>query len=516
MPTKTIGNAGQIGIVKDIAAQDLPDGAWSDGRNVRCLDGYIERIKGHQAVYGTTSVEPYYVLPYSSGSGRAWIYAGANKIYSVSGSTHTNITRQTAGVDVNYSATADNIWTGTVLGGVAILNNGVDNPQQWGGTGKAADLSNWTANTLCKSMRSFKAFLVAMNLTISAANKPHRVRWSHPADPGAVPTSWDITDATKDAGEVDLAATTDRLIDGLTMGEYFYLYKESSIYRMGFVGGNDIFSFSDPISKEAGALGLNCIAPFPGGHLVLGQGDIYVNNGTAPESVAAGRLRKWLNTNLDATYYGRSFLVANPVKNEILVCIPQVGSSIPNLAIVWNWKDNAWTIRDLPSIHHAATGIIDATATNSIDSRTASIDSYTDPIDYNEYTQAAQRLVMASNSTTLYLADSTRQFNGSNFTAYISREGMDFDDSEQIKLIKEIWPKIDGVSGDTVQITVGGADEPDGAVTWGTPLDFVIGTDVKVDPYESGRYIAIKISSAVSTTWRVPSMRIEFDYTGKF
>jgi len=107
----------------------------------------------------------------------------------------------------NYSATAAGGWNGGVLGGIAILNNGVDAPQFMGtaNDAKMAALTNWDRTKTCAVMRPFKRFLVALDTTESATRYPFRVRWSHPAEGGTVPTSWNDADATKDASYVDLS-----------------------------------------------------------------------------------------------------------------------------------------------------------------------------------------------------------------------------------------------------------------------------------------------------------------------
>tara|TARA_R110000822_G_scaffold301108_5_gene424844 strand:+ start:338 stop:1888 length:1551 start_codon:yes stop_codon:yes gene_type:complete len=516
MASLPINTCGQYGIIRDVFPHELPDGAWSEGKNVRFVNGYAEQMKGHLPVYGASSIEPYFLLPYSTSGARNWIYAGANKAYSVTVDVHTNITRQSGGVDVNYTATADNVWSGTDLSGIAIFNNGTDAPQQWPGTGRAANLSNWPSGYSCKALRSYKYCGIAMNLTISGNNYPHRVLYSQPAEPGSVPSSWDIGDDTKDAGEFDLSKTDGRLIDGAVMGDSFYLYKESSIYRMSYVGGGAIFNISDPITEEAGALALNCIASFPGGHVVLGQGDIFVFNGAQAESIIDARMRRWLQTSLDATYFNRSFLTTNPTKNEIWVCLPLVGYDLPNIALIWNYKTNTWTFRDLPSIHYAASGVIDTIVTNSIDSRANIIDSYTDPIDYNEYTQSSKRLVMADDASEMFLADASRQFDGMNYTSYIARTGMDFGNSNRFKFVSSIRPMFDGGTNNVIQIYVGGANDLTTAITWSEPFNFTIGQDFEATFEQEWRYIAIKFETTVQTYWRLKSMVIEYEFTGMY
>ena len=111
-----------------------------------------------------------------------------------------------------YSADVTENWTATVIGGVLVMTNGVDEPQYWelisgvpATIQKMQNLNNFTASTECKSMRAFRSFLVALNVTTSGINYPRLVKWSTEAATQATPTSWDASSATVDAGEYELA-----------------------------------------------------------------------------------------------------------------------------------------------------------------------------------------------------------------------------------------------------------------------------------------------------------------------
>ena len=126
-----IDNVGEHGVIKDIHAWQLPNNAWTDGNNVRSEHGAIQKIPGYKETMASCPVAPYHVVNLVAGSASYWIVGGLTKIYVHNGSAWTNITRQTGGSDVNYSATAREGWTSTVLGGVLIMTNGVDDPQFW-------------------------------------------------------------------------------------------------------------------------------------------------------------------------------------------------------------------------------------------------------------------------------------------------------------------------------------------------------------------------------------------------
>ena len=120
-----IDNVGQMGIVKDINSWQLSPNAWTDGNNIRAEHGAIQKTPGYKEVMASCPVAPYHIINLEVGSSNYWIIGGLAKIYVHNGSSWTDITR-TSG---DYSATAKEGWTSTVLGGVLIMANGYDDPQ---------------------------------------------------------------------------------------------------------------------------------------------------------------------------------------------------------------------------------------------------------------------------------------------------------------------------------------------------------------------------------------------------
>lgn len=503
MPIIPTDNLGSVGVIRDVAPHELGSPAWSRSSNIRYRNGYAEKFLGHAGIFGTPTVTPIYLQPLSTATGRFWVYASTAKLYSVTGTTHTNITRQTATVDVDYNATSGS-WSGGVLGGIAIINNPNDAPQFWNGTGKAADLTNWPANTRCKVIRPFKNFLIAAGITKAGTAYPHMVKWSNPAVPGSVPNSWDETNPANDAGEFDLADDQTRIVDALGLGDQFIVYKEGAFYAMQYIGAGAIFRQQKLVSGQIGALSLNCAVEFPGGHAVIGQGDIVYHAGGNPQSIVDQRMRSWFFNNLDAQNYTASFTTHNFLRSEVWFCFPQVGATTCNTALIWNYKDNTLSIRDLPNVSYATTGVTDYVVSNSWDSAIGAWDDQSTKWNQSEFTQAAQRLIMASASNNkIYQADYTESFDGTSFTAYIEREGLDFGDPMSIKTMTQVRPIIDAKPGQVIQVTTGGAMDLQAGTKWNTPVNFTVGTNQKVDTFATGRYLAIRFTSTNASPWRL-------------
>src|SRR5207342_1771282 len=166
------------------------------------------------------------------------------------GGVHTNITRQSGGVDVDYTTTTGRLWNGTIFGGIPILTNGLDIPQYWGTLSPGTKLANMTtftgpgASTLrAKIIRSFGEYLVALNVTENSVPLRHAVYWSHKAGVGTLPTSWDYSDPEVDAGRLFLTDSHGGVIqDGGLLGDELIIYKEYSTHALRFVGGGTIFA----------------------------------------------------------------------------------------------------------------------------------------------------------------------------------------------------------------------------------------------------------------------------------
>jgi len=336
-----VENVGETGIVKDINPWQLPPNVWSDGNNVRAEHGAIVKSPGYAEVMATCPITPYHIVQLKAGSSTYWIIASLTKIYVHNGTTWTNITRQTLGSDVDYNATANEGWTSTVLGGILIMSNGFDQPQFWGLSAgvpstatKMDNLTYWAAGAGAThypvSVRAFRSFLVALNITEATVPFSRKVKWSTEAAIQTLPASWDESSAIVDAGEYSLEDTKGKILDGLPLGDSFMIYKEDSIYIMSYVGTPFIFSFKQ-LSPSVGALSKNCIAEFDGGHFFLGNGDVYINDGQRIKSILPHKIRDYLFENLDGEYTERSFVVADYGNTEMWACFPTPESTSTKL-----------------------------------------------------------------------------------------------------------------------------------------------------------------------------------------
>lgn len=99
MSTIKVSGCGEAGIIVDIPNTQLTPNAWSDGNNVRAVDGALELFKGYIGVYGIPLTVPLVIYPAKSDDDFAyWIYAGEQDAYVLDADSgvHNKISAQSA------------------------------------------------------------------------------------------------------------------------------------------------------------------------------------------------------------------------------------------------------------------------------------------------------------------------------------------------------------------------------------------------------------------------------------
>lgn len=506
-----IDNCG-LGINSDLTPEELGNGVWSLAENMRFNNGYAERYRGTAQVFSTPALAPYFLAPYGTTTTRFWVHAGLNAVYVDDGTTRTDITGTAP------TGAIDDRWTGGSLNGVFVLNNGVDNPMFWGGDTalNLVTLTGWTGTWKAQVLRPFKNFLIALSITKGAVKYPHMVKWSDIAAPGAIPTSWDETNPALDAGEQDLAETSDLLVDCLPLGDVNIIYKERSMYAMSYVGAPYIFRFQR-LPGESGMLARGCAVNTPLGHVVLTAGDVVINNGTGVQSIANGAIRNYIFKNIDSVTYKRAFVTANPQRNEVWVCFPYGTSETCNTACVWNWIDKTWGVRTLTNVTHGAFGQFGSALTTT--TWAADSDAWeTDATSWNEneYSPAEARLLMCHSTPLITLTDTGTTDLSALISSSLERTGMTMGDPYSIKTVRSIYPRIDGVIGASVNVQVGASMYPDAPPTWQTAQPFVIGSTIKVDSFASGRFLSIRFTNVDYGAWRMKSFDVDYVNSGAY
>jgi hypothetical protein len=357
-------NLGSIGVVRDIPEQELPPEAFSDATNIRFTTKGVASFLGDRKVMASAITTPKWMVQVPPASNPFWVYGDESKLCVFDGTAHADVTRAAQ----PYSGSPEERWNSTNISGILVANNTIDIPQMWGSftpNTPMIDLPNWPSTLRCKSVKAFKNFLIALNLRDGGLSHPYRVRTSHPASPGAVPPSWVVGNPAIDAREFDLGESDDVIVDGISVGDVFLVYRERSVYGMQFIGGPSKFRAWRIL--DVGMLWRDCVQATPKGMLVLGQDDVYLHSlqQGSEVSIIEDRMRKWLFSIISPSNFFNCFLVKNKPQSEVWICFPESGAVYASMALTWCWKNGNIGFRELDEVPFMASGTV---ASNDDDS----------------------------------------------------------------------------------------------------------------------------------------------------
>ncbi len=175
MPTIPVRGVGDIGVISDLPSFDLPIKAWAEARNVRFRDGVITKsgafkilnveipLSDPPAAIVDGGQQGYFVVPKFSGVVSQFV-----------GPTITDVSPVPAWIPFTTKITTCKV------GGVTYLNNRDNEPIYKASptAGVFDQLPGWVATDRAKSLRSFKDYVVAINITKASTPYPNMFKWS--------------------------------------------------------------------------------------------------------------------------------------------------------------------------------------------------------------------------------------------------------------------------------------------------------------------------------------------------
>lgn len=503
------------GLNLDLLPSELASGVWSDASNVRSRNGFAQRRKGFTAAYTTPTATPYWIGTYSTSTARFLIQLGTATAFADDGSTRTDIT------GTSPTGARDDRWTGFDFNGVFVCNNGVDDPMYWNGNvaTNLATLTGWTVGTKADAMRAFKNYIFAVAVTKSGTKYPYRVLWGNAAEPGALPTTYTAA-ATNDAGEQDLVGIG-LLVDALVLGDELVVYGQEGRYAVRYIGGNDVFSFQQLPGKD-GLLTRGCVVNTPKGHVFLTNGDVRIHSGGESESIADGVVRNWLTAHMDTTNAARAFLCLNPQETEVWVCFPSTNSTDCDTVLAWNWQDGTWAKFTAPNLTYGVAGLISSTLAATVYSALASTvtyDTITTVYSQNEAASNEARLIVATSTPTIGLANTGSLDFGTRVSWYLEKTGIALSDtSDLVRPVSRLRLRADAVAGTLVTVKTATTMNPDDTPSYSGSATYTHGTTNFANRFTTaGRYAAVRLEGADDQLISLRSYQLEIpDSGGRF
>lgn len=341
------------GFMPDPAPDTLPAGAISFGQNVKATIRGWEKSDGYKETQYEPTNEKTHLMFWSPREGDdRWFVSGLTTIEYFQGRSRLDATREGS----PYTAAGGYKWNSLDFNGVVIFNNGVDEPQFLGSKVKFENFPALDAKVRFKVVRSFKTYLIGLGVDLGTGFNDDNIYWSHPADPGTMPSSWDYANPAIDAAITSLPSEG-KVLDSLEMGDVNIIYKSDSTWTMRFIGGQFIFKFDNKFPGQ-GILATGCVVSFESKHFVVTQTDIMLHDGIRTQSIADKTVKDFFFADISRTKYDRTFVCKRPEANEIWVCYPSRESvdGTCDKALVWNWRNNLWEPKTLPNLNYASYG----------------------------------------------------------------------------------------------------------------------------------------------------------------
>ncbi len=510
---------GSIGVATDYPEFDLPPNAFTHTQNVRVADGVIGNINCGYTDFATTVGVPLDVEAFHDSSQNVyWVYSTATDIRIADPSTEV--------LGTGYSNAT--YWITTVLTGVPVFTWLGDAPQYWKAVSPVqtllplpwdtTDVTDWDnaygSTYRAESIRSHKNFLFAMNITEAGVSYNKLVHWSHPAEPGLPPPTWKYREPDNLSGRIDIAETDGQVLDGLTLGDSFVVYKTDSVWKFTFIGGNAVFR-KTRIQSLPGMLSRKCMVNVDiegGSHVVLHNDDIYIHNGQTYKSLVTDRVRERVLSLISPANYQNCFVTRDSYYKEVWVCVPAIDSvgGEAGLAAVWSWEDDTWTFRDLPNLFCASEGEVVSPGRTLINNAVGTIGSDHTLINAVSNTPKNVVLVGGSDNQKLLQFDTGLTNNGVPFLSQVQREFLQVNDEIQFNTVDTLFITAEFTGGNSeIQVKMGSHKTMRSPVRWGKSRTFDIKTDRKVNPRVTGAYHAIDIRDDTGTGWGLSGIKFE-------
>lgn len=526
---------GQIGLISDAPAVDLPPAALTDAINIDLSDKAIRKSPGWVQAFSVPNAVWMETWFGSTGGNLLYIdESGLNPAFYV-----LNALGGFDDVTNGELLTNGNVWDSTGFGESVVFTNGSDVPYSFTSGGAAiASLLNWPALWRTEIIRPYQNFLIALRVTKSGVENVNGIQWSNAADNNVLPPDWDEANPASLAAGATVNGDAGPIIDGLALDKSFLIYQSTGCSALSFTGGQYVMNLR-PLHNR-GLLSRHAVCQFDKMHFCIGQGVIYVNTGAGVQHMAEDKVQ----TRFFNELYDEQGLSCfhDPVNRRVLTFYrDSADATLPNRVLKWDYSEDAWTFDDFTT-----TGVIRAKygPTSERGVTWESIDlppdgTGTDPdagATWNDYNTSwaktdtqlgdikLQMLVDDGAGTKVVVYEDVNTRNTQQFDCRFEREYIDFDDllqgqlpltTEHIKHIKTIHPQVTG--NGKLYFQFGFAKSANLATQWGPEVEYNLDSDYKVDFRQSGRYFAWRCytKTTIPTDFRLSGFDIEVELAGE-
>ena len=498
------------GLTFDTPPAEVGPDYFTEATNINFRNGFAQRIGGSREAYTQNTVDPVFHLlnvraPGGVTGSNFWLAFGLDEIQALETSNIDDVTGSAL-----TPVTSPWEWITTLINNFPVCTNGLDVPRYWGGDVGTpfADLPLWPAGTTCKAIFAFKFHLIALDIDGPSGHFESQIMWSSAAPVGTVPATW-VAAASNEAGDTIAADTPGPCMCGVTLLDTALIFKRSSTYAMQYVGQPDIFSIR-LVDGTRGALTRHAAVDIGGRIFVVSDGDVMLTDGVSWQSVAQGRVKDYLFSQLDQASYENLFVVYHRSKNEVWIVFPTTGHTYCDQVLIYNVATDAWGVRSVTEMTAAAVGTVNDTSPDEswdADPETWDVDgSYWNSANFS---LAVEQLMTAANSDVLTLQDDET---ATAVASAIIRNDMSMGEPERFKFVRRVHVRTSSNPG-TLYVKVGHRNAPTDAITWGTEQTLTPPASY-VNVRTLGKFISVQVRSSGTTAWVLTALDLEFEYRG--
>lgn len=333
--------------------------AMTDGQWCRFQRGLPRKIGGYKALSGGLTGIPR-ALHCQSLTGAAYVHSGnSNGVEQVQIDLQGNVTTPAERTPQGFQSSPLTMW---MFDCYFDINSGLQQlvAMAWPGL---ADISYGAAPASVYSGPVYATTqLVPINGLAQDANggiliaPPYLlvygsnglVQWSMPQQPLQL-----VDDGTGQAGAARVASQ--KIIKAYTLpgvagfSPAAILWALDSVVKMYFIGGATIFAF-DTIADNSSILSSNCVAQVDQTWYWPGFNRFFRCDGTQVAELPNSRNINFFFDNLTPGFTQKVFALVNHRWGEVWWCAPMFGSTEPNWAIIYNYREQIWYDTALPNL----------------------------------------------------------------------------------------------------------------------------------------------------------------------
>jgi hypothetical protein len=509
---------GPIGVVQDVPPFAAPPDVYTSVQNMRVAGAGMARAAGVMAMFqdvGSGVLFPPKWVGAVIRSGAIWVlYAGDGGVGVTDGTAHYNVTPSTG-----WAPMQPGEMMGGIYNGILIFNNpAAASPWYWDGgltVGSVKPLPGWPSGYFAKAVAPFGSHIFAGSISAAGVLNDGRLLWSDVAVPGSVPASWTPT-ASNQAGEIFLSTGSGQIQSMLGLGSQLMVYRSTGCWAVSYVGRPYIYTHRK-VAAEVGCCSTNAAVMVRGSHLVVTPGDIVLTDGTAVRSIGENRIKRTLFAQISEPALSLVHCYLLPTQSEVAIAIPAGQDQACNLAYVWDYAQDRWSIRELPDVAHTSSLYIPTTY--AVD--TWESDAGTWESDWNAWDSSPQGgfvvrgLAASAVHGRLFALDlGDLRYDGSMIEAMAERLSVPIAGGKNVAMVSRLFPRVTAPEGTRLTVQVGAQLDPSAPVTWEAEQPYTVGAGVGVNSSAIGRFISVRIKGAVLEEWAVAGWGVEFRTRG--